>query len=374
MADKRDHYQVLGVSRTASAAEIKRAFRNLARKYHPDVNKASDAEAKFKEINEAYEILSDEQKRRAYDRFGDEGVSGAASAGFGEQGFGGFTDIFDAFFGAGAGAGRGGPTGAERGDDLRVDQEITLEDAALGCEKKVRYTRLEACDICSGTGARPGTKAEACPMCKGTGYVRQTQNTLLGTFQTTTPCSRCRGEGRVVQSPCQQCSGSGRMRKTRERTIHIPAGVDTGSRIRVTGEGDAGMRGGNAGDLYVMIHVAPHDVFERRGSDLYCEVAVSFAQASLGAKINVPIIKGEEALEIPEGTQNGATFRLRDHGIPDLNGRGKGSEFVVIRVEVPTKLTADQKQLLLQFARSLGENPEVPDEKGLLGRLFRGDR
>jgi len=378
MADKRDYYDVLGVSRTASTEEIKRAYRNLARRYHPDVNKDPDAEAKFKEINEAYEVLSDETKRRTYDRFGHAGINGTAAEpgmGFGGPGFGGLGDIFDIFFNTGGGRSAASGSMAERGDDLRQDLEITLEEAALGAEKTVRFNRLENCDLCSGTGAKPGTHAEACPTCRGTGYVRHTQNTLLGTFQTTTTCGRCRGEGRVVSSPCPQCSGGGRIRKTRERKVRIPAGVDSGSRIRLSGEGDAGIRGGDPGDLYIVLYIRPHEVFERRGNDLYCEVPISFVRAALGGQITVPTIHGTEKITLSEGTQSGQTFRLREKGIPDLNGRGKGDEYVIVRVQVPTKLSADQKALLRQFARSLGEDVEdSPEDKGLLGRLFRGDK
>lgn len=378
MPDKRDYYEVLGVSRTASAEEIKRAYRNLARKYHPDVNKQHGAEARFKEINEAYEVLSDDGKRRAYDRFGHDGMNGGmADAGpFGAgMGFGGgLGDIFDAFFSAGGGrtAAAGGHV-AERGDDLRQDLEITLEEAVQGTTKALKYTRLESCDVCSGTGAKPGTQAETCPTCRGVGYVRHTQNTLLGTFQTTTTCSRCRGEGRVVQAPCGQCGGTGRLRRTRERTLSVPPGVETGTRIRMPGEGDMGMRGGDPGDLYVVIHVKPHEIFERRGNDLYCEVPISFAKAALGGQIAVPVIGGEERIDIPEGTQPGAVFRLRDRGVPDLNGRGRGHQFVVVKVTVPAKLSADQKQLLVQFARSLGEDSDLGADRGLFG-IFRRDK
>jgi molecular chaperone DnaJ len=378
MAGKRDYYEVLGVSRTASAEEVKRAYRNLARKYHPDVNKAPDADAKFKEINEAYDCLSDEAKRRAYDRYGAEGLNGgmAGGPGFGGPGFGtgGIGDIFDIFFGAGGGRPAASANMPERGDDLRTDLEITLEEAVLGAEKTLRYQRLENCDACSGTGAKPGTSVDTCPVCRGSGYVRHTQNTLLGTFQTTAPCGRCRGEGRVVQSPCDRCSGGGRVRKMREVSLRIPAGADNGTRLRRAGDGDAGLRGGDPGDLYVVLHVKEHSLFERRGNDLYCEVPVSFVTAALGGQITVPLINGEEKLDIPEGTQSGTAFTLRGKGAPDLNGRGRGNQYVIVRVKVPTKLSNDQKQLLRNFARSLGEEPEQPEDKGFLGRLFRGDK
>ncbi len=376
MPDKRDYYEVLGVSRSASAEEVKRAYRNLARKYHPDVNKQQGAEAKFKEINEAYEVLSDDGKRRTYDRFGHEGMNGGmADAGpFGGGGFGGgLGDIFDAFFSAGGGRSAAGGSTSERGDDLRQDLEVTLEEAVQGVNKTLKYARLESCDVCSGTGAKPGTQPESCPMCRGVGYVRHTQNTLLGTFQTTTTCSRCRGEGRVVQSPCGQCGGAGRMRRNREKSLKVPPGVETGTRIRLTGEGDMGMRGGDPGDLYVVVHVQSHDVFERRGNDLYCEVTISFAKAALGGQVTVPVVGGEERIDVPEGTQPGAVFRLRDRGVPDLNGRGRGHQFVVAKVEVPTRLSSDQKQLLVQFARSLGEDSDLGADRGIFG-IFRRDK
>ncbi|HSV73972.1 MAG TPA: molecular chaperone DnaJ [Chthonomonadales bacterium] len=374
MSEKRDYYEVLGVSRNASTEEIKRAFRNLARRYHPDVNKASNAEARFREINEAHEVLSDEAKRRAYDRFGHEALNGAAADGgfgFGPAGFGGFTDIFDAFFGQG-GQGASSATVAARGDDLRIDIQLTLEEAVLGAEKSLAYARLERCEVCTGTGAEPGTHPETCPVCRGAGHVRSTRSTLLGTFQTTATCGRCRGEGRVIPSPCQQCGGSGRMRRQRERSVRIPAGIDTGSRVRLQGEGDAGIRSGEPGDLYVHTHVQPHEVFERRGNDLYCEVPISFARAALGGKVTVPRIDGTEELDIPAGTQPGSTFRLRDRGAPDLGGRGRGHQYVIVQVQVPTKLSGEQRQLLRELARSLGEEAEEADDRGILGRLFRG--
>lgn len=377
MAEKRDYYEVLGVSRSASAEEIKRAFRNLARRYHPDVNKAPDAEAKFKEINEAYEVLSDTSKRRAYDTYGHEAMGGAAAGpsgfGGGAAGFGGLNDIFDLFVNMGGGRSAVNPNAPERGDDLRQDIEITLEEAAHGVEKTVRYQHLETCDLCTGTGAKPGTQPEPCATCRGTGYVRHTQSNFLGTFQTTTPCARCRGEGRVVASPCAQCNGAGRLRKVRERVLPIRPGVDSGNRLVVRGEGDAGLRGGDPGDLHVVIFVKPHDIFERRNNEILVEAPISMVTAAVGGQITVPTLFGDEKLTIPEGTQPGATFRLRDKGMPDLNGRGKGDQIVVVKVQVPTRLSGDQKQLLKQFAQSMGEQiTEAPEDKGLFGRIFGG--
>ncbi len=370
MPGKRDYYQVLGVSRDASAEEIKQAYRRLARTYHPDINKAPDAEAKFKEINEAYEVLSDEERRQLYDRYGEDGLNGARVGA--DRGFDPFADIFDAFFGT-----RTGPFAARSqgipGDDLRQDVRITLEEAATGVNKRVRYARLELCDVCNGNGAEPGSRPEVCTGCRGTGYVRHRQHTLLGTFETTAPCGRCNGEGRVVLRPCPQCAGNGRVRRMRERTVRIPAGVDTGTRIRLSGEGDAGLRGGDPGDLYVFVRVEPHDFFERRGSDLYCEVPISFATAALGGVVEVQTLEGTERLEIPEGTQTGTAFLLRGKGMPDIDGHGRGNLHVIVRVDVPRRLTAEQREALKAFAEAMGEQIQ-PGDRGLLGRLFRSDR
>lgn len=377
MADKRDYYEVLGVSRAASAEEIKRAFRNLARRYHPDVNKAPDAEARFKEINEAYEILSDANKRKAYDTYGHEAAGAAAGpSGFGgSTGFGGLNDIFDMFVNMGGARSAMNPNAPERGDELRQDIEITLEEAAHGVEKTVRYQHLETCDLCTGTGAKPGTQPEACSTCRGTGYVRHTQSNFLGTFQTTTPCARCRGEGRILASPCAQCGGAARIRKVRERTLPIRPGVDSGNRLVVRGEGDAGLRGGDNGDLHVVIFVKPHDIFERKNNDIFVQAPISMVTAAVGGLIGVPTLYGEEKLTIPEGTQPGASFRLRDKGMSDVNGHGKGDQIVVVKVQIPAKLSADQKHLLKQFAHSLGETIiEPPEDKGLFGRIFGGGK
>jgi molecular chaperone DnaJ len=374
MTDKRDYYDVLGISRTATAEEIKRAYRTLARQHHPDVNKAPEADHQFKEINEAYEVLSDTDKRRTYDSYGHAAFSGAGAAGAGgfggfgaASGAGGFGDIFDMFFGAGGGRNAQGPI---EGDDIRVDVQLTLEEAVSGAERTVQYHRLESCDTCYGTGARAGTKPETCPGCRGAGVVRHTQNSILGTFSTTTTCTRCRGEGKIVGSPCATCSGRGRVRKIVERTVNIPPGVDNGTRMRLTGQGDAGQRGGDPGDLYVMIFVRQHDTFERRGNDLFCEVPVSFSTATLGGRITVPVVAGTDELQIPEGTQTGASFRLRDKGVPDVNGRSRGDLHVIVKVQVPTRLSPEQKQLLKQFAESVGETVDTHEERGLFGRIF----
>jgi len=362
----RDYYEILGVSKTASPEDLKRAYRNLAKKFHPDVNKTPDAADRFKELQTAYETLSDDGKRRQYDRFGPEGIS---SAGGFAEGTGAFVDIFDFVFGQSAG-GRG-PSTAARGDDLREDLELTLEEVASGVEKTLRYHRMETCDTCLGNGARPGTTADTCPQCNGAGQIRYAQNTLLGRFESSQPCPRCRGAGKVISSPCQTCNGSGRLRKMRERSVKIPPGADTGTRLRLVGEGDAGERGGPAGDLYLVVFVRDHDIFERRGNDIYCEMPLTMARAALGGAIQIPIINGIEDLKIQEGTQPGQVYTLKGRGLPDINGRGKGDEHVVIKVQIPGKLTVEQRELLKQFAASTGEKiHESMDGPNILGRIF----
>ncbi len=370
-AQQRDYYEILGVARNASAEELKRAYRNLAKKYHPDINKSADSSDKFKEIQAAYDTLNDEAKRKRYDRYGVEGVN--AGEGFaGAAGESPFGDIFDMFFGQQTGARRGpGTESVLRGDDLREDMELTLEEVASGVEKTIRFPRMETCDTCNGNGAKPGTNPDTCPQCHGQGQVRFTQNTLLGTFHSAQPCNRCRGTGKIIANPCGVCSGAGRLRKTRERSVKIPAGADTGMRLRLIGEGDAGERGGPSGDLYIVLYVKDHELFERRGNDLFTQAPISFARAALGGIIQVPIVNGVEDLKIPEGTQSGQTFTMRGKGIPDINGRGKGDEHVVVHVQVPTKLTAEQREILKQFAATMGEKTQETHEKGnILGRLF----
>jgi len=371
MANQRDYYEVLGIDRNADQDEIKRAYRNLARKYHPDVNKEPDADRMFKEINEANEVLSDENKRQVYDRYGHSAVNGAAGnagyGGFNSAGMGNFGDIFDMFFGQGSPTGQ---RGVERGDDLRVDVTLTLEEVAFGTEREVQFTRLESCETCAGNGAKPGTIPETCKQCNGSGVVRHMQQTILGTFQSTTPCSKCRGEGRVITSPCATCNGKGLVRKSRTKTIPIRAGVDNGNRMRVPGEGDAGARGGHTGDLYVFINVREHEYFEREGNDIFCEVPISAAKAAIGGKITVKTLNGEEEITLAEGTQPGTRHRLRDKGIPDINGRGRGDQIVIVEVKIPTKLSMEQKIMLQKFAESTGETIDIPEEMGFFSRIF----
>ncbi len=367
--EPRDFYEILGVQRNATADEIKRSYRNLARKYHPDVNPDPEAAEKFKEIQSAYDVLGDQQKRERYDQYGMAAFSG--SGGDSGSPFGGgfpFSDLFDLF---GQATSPRNPSGPARGDDLRYDLELTLEEVAEGVSKTITYPHMEKCEVCSGSGARAGTEPETCPQCRGTGQVRFTQNTLLGTFQSVQPCGRCRGTGKIIANPCQSCNGGGRVRKQRERTVAIPAGVESGTRLRVSGEGDAGERGGPSGDLYVFLYVKDHDTFVREGLDIGCEVAVSIFRATLGGSITVPIIGGVEELKIEPGTQPGQIYTLKGKGLPEVHGRGRGNQQVVIKVQVPTKLTAEQRQAVEQLAISFGDKVEEHSEKtGIFGRVF----
>ncbi len=371
MVEKQDYYALLGVSRNASQDEIKKAFRRLAREHHPDVSKDKDgAEARFKEINEAYQVLSDPEKREIYDHYGHQGLDQRYGPDFGFGDFTGFQDIFDMFFGAG---GRTTSTrarpAAERGNDVRQDVELTLEEAAHGVEKTVRYRRMETCGTCGGSGAAPGSQPETCGLCHGSGQVRQQQQSFFGTQIRITTCPRCHGEGRVVTSACPECAGQGRMRKTVEKTIEIPAGVDTGMRIRLAGEGDAGLRGGPSGDLYIFTHVKPHDVFERRGNDLWCEVPIGFPLAALGGTIEVRTIDTTEQLHVAPGTQSGEVYTLRGKGMPEPGGRMRGDLNVVLKVQTPTGLNEEQKDLLRRFAESRGDDIKEAHGKSFFERV-----
>ncbi|NLM52467.1 MAG: molecular chaperone DnaJ [Firmicutes bacterium] len=375
---KRDYYEVLGVSRDASQEEIKKAFRRLARKYHPDVNPDDkDAEKKFKEIKEAFDVLSDPDRRQQYDQFGhaaEEGFGGFGGfgQGFGQGGFGfGFDDIFEEFFG---GSPFGGatrtrrPNSPQRGSDLRYDLEITLEDAAFGLQTTITVPRTENCDACGGSGAKPGTKPETCTHCHGSGQQQVVRNTAFGRFVSVRTCEACGGTGTIIKEHCPQCQGSGRVQRRRKIEVKIPPGVDTGSRLRISGEGEAGLHGGPPGDLYVVIHVRKHKIFVREGDDVVMEQPISFVQAALGTELEVPTLDGKARIKIPEGTQTGTVFRLRGKGIPHLRGFGSGDQRVRVIVQVPKKLTAKQKELLREFARISGEDVES-GEKGFFDKM-----
>lgn len=347
---KRDYYEVLGVSREAGEAEIKKAYRRAAMKYHPDRNPDDEAAAEhFKEIQEAYDVLSDAQKRAAYDRFGHAGVDGAGMGGGHPGGGDPFSDIFGDVFGDIFGGGRRGRRQAARGADLRYILELTLEEAAGGCEQKIRVPTAETCESCEGSGAEPGTTPETCPTCGGHGDVRIQQ----GIFSIQQPCPQCRGSGRIVGSPCRDCQGQGRVQREKTLSVRIPAGVDTGDRIRVAGEGEAGQNGAPPGDLYVQVKVRPHELFEREGSNLICQMPVAFVTAALGGEIEVPTLDGRVSLKIPEGTQSGRVFRLRGKGIRSVHGGGPGDLMVMVQVETPIKLNEEQRELLRRFEASL---------------------
>lgn len=355
-----DYYAVLGLAKGASADEIKSAFRKLARQYHPDVNPGNpDAEERFKEINEAYSVLSDPDKRRRYDAFGPAGVDGNAGGGFGRQhgagagtGTDAFDTLFDLFFEAAGGRGTSAsPQGGIDGQDLRTDIYLTLEEVMTGVEKTVEVMRQAECETCEGSGAKPGTIPETCPKCRGMGQVRHTQSTFLGSFSSVRPCPNCNGEGTVIPQPCSACNGSGRQRKKEEMNVEIPAGVETGMQIRLAGDGDAGARGGRDGDLYLVLHVRPHERFERRGADLICEWELTFPQAAIGTTVEVPTFGETVPLKIPAGTQSGAPFTLKGHGLPRLQSRGTGDLHVITKVVTPTHLTEEQRQLYELLSR-----------------------
>ena len=359
MADKRDFYEVLGVQRSATDDEIKKAYRKLAKKYHPDLNPDdSSAEQKFKEVSEAYEILSDKEKRSRYDQFGHAGVDPNFGAGGGAGGFGGFGgfdmgDIFGDIFGGGFG-GFGGRNnarrGPQRGSDVNTEVSISFEEAAFGCEKEINLYRIESCPDCSGSGAKPGTEVTTCSVCGGRGQVTTTQRTILGNMQTVTTCSACGGKGKVAKEPCSKCAGKGRVRKNRKIKVKIPAGIDNGQTISLSGQGNAGEQGAPNGDLYVSVYVKPSQMFERSGFDVSYKMDISFAEAALGATVEVPTLDGKVKYEIPEGTQPGTVFRFKGKGIPYLKRSGRGDQYVMVNVTVPKHLSTKQKELLKEFA------------------------
>ena len=368
MADenKRDYYEVLGVSKDATEADIKKAYRKMAQKYHPDMNPGDkEAEAKFKEVNEANEVLSDPEKRARYDQYGFAGVdpnfNPNAAGGFGGGGgfggfdFGGFGDIFSDFFGGGASSTSSRRNAPRQGENAGAEVTVTFEEAAFGTDKEVSVQRVESCSKCGGTGCADGTHPETCPGCGGSGTVRTTRQTMFGTMQQQSACPQCGGTGKIIKTPCTTCKGKGRVRRNKKITVHIPAGIDLGQSIRIKGEGHAGSNGGPAGDLIVSVNILPHKVFERDGANVLCEMPITFSQAALGAEIEVPTLDGKVRYTVPEGTQTGTTFRLRGKGIYYLNSKSRGDQFVTVTVETPTNLSHEQKELLRKFAESVGE-------------------
>lgn len=364
---ERDYYEILGVPRTASSEEVKQAFRHLARQYHPDVNKSADAEERFKEINEAYAVLSDEEKRSAYDRFGHAGVRGAGGAPDFSVDFSDFADIFGEFFGFGRST-RSSRNVPRRGSDLQYRLELTFEEAVFGAEKEIEITRDEVCSACGGSGAEPGTSPTRCSTCNGRGEVRQVRQTFLGSMVQVTTCPTCHGAGESISAPCRACGGRGLERRTRRKVVTIPAGVDTGNQIRLAGEGQPGINNGPHGNLYLVIEVKPHKFFRRRENDILLDLNINIAQAALGAEVEVPTVDGTEKLRIPPGTQPGKVLRMRGRGVPHLHGNGRGDQLVVLNVEVPRHLTNEQRRLFEQLGQSLGSEVR-PQERGFLDWL-----
>lgn len=385
MSEKRDYYEVLGVSKGATDAEIKKGYRKMAMKYHPDRNldNPKEAEEKMKEVNEAFDILKDPQKKAAYDQYGHAAFQGGTGAsagaggfgggfgGFGGADFGGFEDIFGSFFGGGSSRQR--RNGPERGADLRYDIELEFTEAAFGVKKEINVPRTETCETCHGSGAAEGTSPETCPDCHGSGQVQKAINTPFGRMVSATTCGRCSGTGKIIKKPCKACNGKGIRRVQRKINVNIPHGVDNGSRVRIPGGGQAGVRGGENGDLYVYCYVKPHDIFTRDGYDVMCEVPISFVQAALGDEIEVPTLYGSVKMNIPAGTQTGKIFRLRDKGIQNVRGEGKGDQHVKVKVLTPQKLSERQKELLKEFAELSGEkvNPEQTSFLNRLKKMFK---
>lgn len=369
---KRDYYEVLGVSRDASESELKSAFRNLARKYHPDVSDAPDAEERFKEINEAYSVLSDADKRAAYDRFGHQGVRGPnGGPGFETVDFSDFADIFGDMFGFGGFGGRtrtASRTAPRRGADLQYQVAISFKEAIFGADKEIEITKDETCTTCSGSGAKPGTAPKTCPECQGRGEVRQTRQTLLGAMVQVITCPVCSGRGSVIESHCPTCQGRGLVRNTRRKKVSIPAGVDDGTRIRLSGEGQPGNNNGPAGDLYLLVRVRPHKYFRRRDHDILLDLNINIAQATLGAEVTVPTVDGDVKLKIPPGTQPGKIIRMRGRGVPHLRSNSRGDQLVIVNLTVPKKLDDEERELFEKLAQKM-DSKVLPQEKGFLDHL-----
>lgn len=384
MAEKKDYYEVLGVDKSATDEELKKAYRKMAKKYHPDANpdNKQEAEAKFKEVNEAYENLSDPQKRRMYDQFGFNGPNGFGGNGqnggyysYTSSGFDGFSDfgdlgdIFSSFFGGGFGSKSSSKASnaPRRGADLRYDLEITFEEAYTGVDKDFTITRAETCDTCKGTGARPGSNVVTCDVCKGTGQVKTIQNTILGQMQTTRTCSNCHGEGKVIKEPCTECRGKGKIRKQAKIHIKVPAGINEEQTLVLRNEGEAGEKGGEKGDLYVTVHLKRHSIYTRKGDHVLCDIPITFTQATLGADIQIPMVNGKkESYKIPEGTQTGTKFTLKGKGFKSLNGNWNGDFIFTVQVQVPKKLTKEQRDILVELAKTMNEQPPVK-KRGIFG-------
>lgn len=372
---KRDYYEVLEVGREASDADIKKAYRKLAKQYHPDVNSGDKtSEAKFKEVNEAYEVLSDPQKKSRYDQFGHAGVDpnsfGGAGAGFGDFDFGGIGDIFESFFGGGGGFGRStrSRSGPQKGADMKYSTEIAFDEAAFGVEREISINRHENCATCGGNGAKAGTSPSTCKHCNGTGQVQYKQSTPFGQFVNVKTCDVCRGEGKIIADPCPSCNGKGKIRKSVKIKLNIPAGIDDGQTISLRGEGDPGVKGGPAGDLFVTISVKAHPLFKRQGNDVVCEMPITFVQAALGAELEVPTLDGKVKYNMPEGTQTGSIFRLKGKGIPYLRGNGRGDQYVKVEIDVPKKLNEKQKEFLKGFAEISGDDAH-DQRKGFFDKM-----
>ena len=388
MAGKRDYYEVLGVNRNATEDELKKAYRKLAKKYHPDANpdNKAEAEAKFKEVNEAYETLSDPQKRRMYDQFGPDGPQGFNGAGgpfgggngyysytsSGFDGFGDFGDlgdIFSSFFGGGFGGRTSGKkqNGPRKGADLNLHLDITFEESFLGVEKEIVITRNEKCGVCHGTGAKPGTNPMKCPNCKGTGQIRQVQNTILGQVQTTRTCPECHGTGEIIKEPCENCRGKGTVRKQPKIKVRIPAGIDNDQTVVLRGEGDPGEKGGPNGDLYITVRIKRHSIFTRKGNNVLCDIPITITQATLGGDLEIPMVDGtKERYKIPEGTQTGTKFTIRNKGFKSVNSSSQGDFVFTVIVQTPKRLSREQRELLVQLAKTMNEQPPIK-KRGIFG-------
>ena len=382
MAQKRDYYEVLGVSKNATDEELKKAYRRLAKKYHPDANldNKEEAEKNFKEVNEAYEVLSDSQKRRMYDQFGHDGPAGFGGGNpgggyysYSSSGFSGFEDfdlgdIFSTIFGGGAGRSSSRRNnGPIKGADLRYNLDISFEDAYKGVEKEISISRDEKCNTCSGSGARPGTSSETCKTCNGTGQIRQVQNTILGQMQTSRTCTACHGTGKVIKEVCDTCKGKGTVRKVAKIKVKIPAGIDTEQSIVLRGEGEPGTRGGANGDLYIVVKIKKHSIFTRKGNTVYCNVPITFTQATLGAELDIPMVDGQKVkYKIPEGTQTGSTFTIKGKGFKQISGSNNGDFVFTVNVQVPKRLSRQQRELLVELAKTMNEQPPIK-KRGIFG-------